>query len=219
MVAVGPDWEKDIYSKGRQLNKWPYLEVISAFSAYLASWNQNRRPRVLEVGCGTGNNLRALGEMGFEVSGIEVSETAANVARGILGTEVEIVCGSMDTLPWGDEKFDYVLDRGGLTHVQANLVPSVISEVIRVLVPEGIFHSETLFSEAHPDRRFGVELPTGSYGSFSSGFFTRVGCTTFFTERKLRELLSEFRRVTISRSTRHQGTAIVSEVFGAVAQK
>lgn len=219
MALPSRDWEKDIYAEGRQINVWPYTEVVSAFTHYRKEWTAPRQPRVLEVGCGTGNNLRALKDMGFAVAGIEISATGAEIARSFVGEDAEIRTGSMADLPWGDASFDFVLDRGGVTHVPADQIPQVASEIERVLVPGGGLHAETLFGVGHPDKGFGSRQPSGSYDFFEEGFFVRVGLTSFFGEAELRKIFSSFHPLDVRRTVVELNQRIESEVFSLVGVK
>ena len=74
------DWEKDIYAKGMQLNDWPYSEVVSDIMK-LTSGKDRRQLRILEIGCGACNNLWFAAEVGFQVSGIDISKTAIEYGR------------------------------------------------------------------------------------------------------------------------------------------
>lgn len=219
MSLPSRDWEKDIYAEGRQINVWPYTEVVSAFAHYRKEWTAPRQPRVLEVGCGTGNNLRALKDMGFEVAGIELSASGAEIARSFVGEDAEIRTGSMVDLPWDDASFDFVLDRGGVTHVPADQIPQVASEIERVLVPDGRLHAETLFGAGHPDKGFGRRQASGSYDFFEEGFFVRVGLTSFFDEAELRKIFSSFHPLDVRRTVAELNQRIESEVFSLVGVK
>lgn len=134
------DWERDIYGKGKQLNLWPYSVVVSAFSRIRSEWSKDRQPRVLELGSGAGNNLWLLGNLGFDVVGIEQSETAVDFARrrlADLGLTARIEIGDMSEMPFEDREFDFVLDRASITQVEADKVPNVSDEIYRVLRSPG----------------------------------------------------------------------------------
>lgn len=216
------DWEQDIYKAGLQLNRWPYTEVVSAFSRRRSGWAGLNAPRVLEIGFGAGNNLWFLGEAGFVVSGIEYSATAVTHAQerlGGLGIPADLRLGNMKELPFEDDSFDFVLDRGGLTQNLHSDVRSAAEHIHRVLVPNGEFLSFTLFGEAHPDRRFGTEVAPGTSDYFTEGMFRNVGQSSFFSEESLRSLFSMFASVSVSRTRIERDGTLVSEDYSLTASK
>lgn len=72
------------------------------------------RGRLLEVGCGTGQLLRRLGELGFDAYGVEVSPALASYAR-----DLRVVVAPFETMPdvWPRPWFDYVVTLHILEHV------------------------------------------------------------------------------------------------------
>lgn len=77
--------------------------------------------RVLDVGCGTGENALFLASAGCDVVGIDASQFAIEKARTKARErehDVEFVCADALALPFDDESFDNVID-SGLLHVLA----------------------------------------------------------------------------------------------------
>jgi protein-L-isoaspartate O-methyltransferase len=67
--------------------------------------------RILEVGSGEGHQTEHLVKLGGKVTGIEVSPTAVNRARGRLASaDVELIAGELGKQPWASERarFDLV---------------------------------------------------------------------------------------------------------------
>jgi SAM-dependent methyltransferase len=69
---------------------------------------------VLEIGCGTGNNLWFLADAGFTIAGLDIAPTAIAIARERLAclghTDVDLRIGDLFSLPWPDEAFDIVIE-------------------------------------------------------------------------------------------------------------
>lgn len=65
--------------------------------------------RVLDVGCGTGNNLLALSKLGLDVSGLDASEYMIERARERLGNRCSLKRGMAEDLPFDDNEFDLVV--------------------------------------------------------------------------------------------------------------
>ena len=64
--------------------------------------------RLLEVGCGTGRNLRFFKGLGLEVAGIDQSEAMLQVASRNLDPDMPVQAGSAEALPFDDRSFDIV---------------------------------------------------------------------------------------------------------------
>jgi len=65
-----------------------------------------RQGHLLDVGCATGNFMRAARERGWKVAGIEIIEPAARIAQERYGLNVEI--GSLETVRWPDACFNAI---------------------------------------------------------------------------------------------------------------
>ena len=94
---------------------------------------------VLEVGCGDGQVLAELGRRGLgpELVGVEISQTAAELARAQPGvTRVEVFDG--ETLPFADEEFGLVLATHVLEHVRdpAALLREMVRTSAAIVVVE-----------------------------------------------------------------------------------
>jgi SAM-dependent methyltransferase len=66
------------------------------------------RPRVLEIGCGTGQATRPMLERGWSVKAVELSPELGQVARAKL-PELEVIIADFDNWPLPAERFDLVI--------------------------------------------------------------------------------------------------------------
>src|SRR5438034_8764477 len=87
--------------------------------------------RCLDVGCGTGLSTAAVAELGWSAVGVDLSEDMLEVARG---HGLEVVQGSGDGLPFGDETFDGAVSVW--THTDGVDFFAVIRETARVMRAE-----------------------------------------------------------------------------------
>ena len=211
------DWEHDIYSKGLQLNDWPFTEVVSDV---INATNQKNPVdlKFLEIGCGAGNNLWFAASRGFQIHGLDMSKTAIEYARKKLHAKgyqkIDLKVGSLPTIPWPDNFFDIVIDRGALTHSTYSIFEATASEVHRVLKKDGLFNSYTLFGLNHHDKFYGKEIENNTYDQFQGGYFATVGSTTFFDERSIRDRLRNFSNVKVLRSTKEDlNTHLLEEEY------
>jgi len=70
---------------------------------------------VLDIACGTGEWLSVCGNMGADVSGVDISSRAITICQQRL-PRGEFVCQAAETLPYPDESFDVVTCLGSLEH-------------------------------------------------------------------------------------------------------
>ncbi len=98
------------------------------------------RGRVLEVGCGAGRFLRAVGAARpqLALTGVDVSRSAlAGLARLAPGIETRLA--TQGALPARDAEFDSVLLLDVLEHLDDPA--GMLAEIRRVLVPGGVLHA------------------------------------------------------------------------------
>ena len=91
---------------------------------------------VLEVGCGEGRVTRDLRRRGYDVTGLDVSPTLVEAARGS-DPSGSYVVGDAAALPFGDASFDLVVSYNSLIDVDD--MPAAVAEAGRVLRPAGRF--------------------------------------------------------------------------------
>ncbi|WP_297490030.1 class I SAM-dependent methyltransferase [Thermococcus sp.] len=133
-----------------------YYEVFKAYSDVYSEEYRRRvedleplllkfmagRGRVLDLACGAGGFSFLLDEMGFQVIGLDSSETMLRRARKFAEekrSKVEFVKGDARELPFEDDSFDYVLFIDSLVHFEPSGLNSVFREAARVLKPGGRF--------------------------------------------------------------------------------
>jgi len=216
------DWENDIYAKGMQLNRWPFSDVVSSIIR-ATSGKKRDEISILEIGCGTGNNVWFLAEEGFKGYGIDMSSSAIEFAKRYLaqwGVEADLKVGDISNLPWADSSFDFVLDRGALTQINYEHIEAVLAEVLRVLKPSGKMFCFTLLGMQNPDRMLGTEVSKNTYDRFTGGRFSKVGLTSFFTAPDLRHLFKNFSLIEIRHHVEsNESDQILNETYSVIANK
>lgn len=135
----------------------------------------------VDLGCGAGNYAIWLASMGFEITGIDISPRAVELAER-LAAEKSVRCRFMAKDLTGDlgkdiPLFDFAFDWEVLHHVFPEDREKYVGNVHSILRPGGKYLS-VCFSETDPD--FGGE---GKYRK------TPLGTTLYFSsEEELREL-------------------------------
>jgi len=82
-------------------------EFVQTMVAVLSS--PQRNDKVLDIGCGTGNQLLSLAKLGFDLSGVDASKDMIDIARSRLGNRCELKTGRAEDLPFSDNEFDIAL--------------------------------------------------------------------------------------------------------------
>ena len=127
--------DEDLYHLYHQEeDKWWWAAGRRALVASL--WRRygspGDRPRLLEVGCGTGGMLREMVSWA-EVYGLDVSKEAVGYCRE---RGLTTVCrGSLNALPFADDSFDGVIGVDVLEHLDDD--EEALREILRICRPGG----------------------------------------------------------------------------------
>ena len=158
-----PAWETEIYGQEKHLNRYPFDTVVSFVYRNYPRHKPRNETRILEVGCGAANNLWFAAREGFQVAGIDGSESAIAYARQRFADERlsgDLRVGDFAKLPFSDDFFDLAVDRGALTCCGFSVARVAIGEVRRVLHPGGRFMFSP-YSDRHSGATSGTLGPDG----------------------------------------------------------
>jgi SAM-dependent methyltransferase len=156
--------------------------------------------RLVDVGCGTGAYAAAFAELGWTVTGVDVSEDMLRRARD---RGVDVVQADATELPFEDSSFDAAVSLW--THTDIPDLTAMLREVARVVRPGAPFvyvgghpcfvgpHSEYVAAEGVPTLHAGWYRASGAYddapGRSGKGLRARIGLSF---HRPLAELLQAF---------------------------
>jgi SAM-dependent methyltransferase len=106
--------------------------IIEGFVDEICRQLGKRRPRILDVGCGTGANIQMLSKFGL-AEGVDVSHEALEFcrARGV----AKVKQGVAEALPYEDASFDLVTGLDVVEHLDDDVAG--LKEMRRVLRPGG----------------------------------------------------------------------------------
>ena len=107
-------------------------KILAGFVEAICRQVTDRRPRILDVGCGTGANLLMLAEYG-DAEGVDISEDALAFCRERGLDKVRL--GAGEQLPYDDGTFDLVTAFDVVEHMDDDLAG--LREMRRVLRPGG----------------------------------------------------------------------------------
>lgn len=114
---------------------WWYVgrqQLLESFVRDIRSASGKSHLKILDVGCGTGANLRMLGRYGT-AEGVDISQQALDYC-GLRGIEA-VKLGTAESLPCDDDSFDLVTALDVIEHLDDDLAG--LREICRVLRPDG----------------------------------------------------------------------------------
>ena len=105
--------------------------IIGSFVKEICEQVTDRTPRILDVGCGTGGNLKLLSQFG-NAEGVDISTDALAFCRE---RGLEVKAGAAEDLPYEDANFDLVTALDVVEHLDDDVAG--LREMRRVLRPGG----------------------------------------------------------------------------------
>jgi len=148
LTSIATYWDKHIHdltittypvgSPGffRQLDDYRYDKLN--YLPHLVDFPSFNGKEVLEVGCGAGIDLVRFARAGANVTGIDLSKTAIDLARKNIeqnGLTADLVVMNGEAMQFQDDSFDVVYAHGVLQYTADT--NKMIAEIHRVLKPEG----------------------------------------------------------------------------------
>ena len=185
-AGYDPVWD-DIYESGHE-QKAPWDMVVSFVYQNKPKNVENRDINILEVGCGTASNLRFFAAERFNVSGIDASRKAIDVARKYFSDKnlkSDLQVCSFDSLPYDNDGFDLVIDRAALVHTGTSVQLKAIDEIYRVLKPEGRFFY-TPYADTHTSCLSGTKYEDDLTNDISGGTLQGVGHLRFMSQEDIK---------------------------------
>jgi quercetin dioxygenase-like cupin family protein/2-polyprenyl-3-methyl-5-hydroxy-6-metoxy-1,4-benzoquinol methylase len=158
MTGVSPRWE-DPRTVAGFVSGEPNHQLITFARRFL---DPARTARCLDLGCGTARNALPLAEMGFDVTGTDLSmpmlrAAGERAARHPTRLPVTFMHASMAPLPFASHTFDLIVAHGIWNLARSgNEFRSAVTEAARVARPGAglfvfTFSRHTLAADAKPD--------------------------------------------------------------------
>lgn len=142
-----------------------FIEPHAEVAAVVPELKKRGAHTVLDLGCGVGRHSLLLAEAGFDVHAMDGSKTALDVLSqnaAAKGLTLQLKQGDVDSLPFPDASFDYVLSWDVLYHGNLGDAGHRIAEIWRVLKPGGLFQG-TMLSLRHKNYRVGRQVAPDTF--------------------------------------------------------
>lgn len=188
--AFDPVWEEK-YNRGHT-ERYPWDVVVSFIFRNYPSHKARAQVKILEIGCGTGNNLWFAAREGFQVTGIDGSSSAITLAKQRFseeGLQGNFYVGDFTELPFDNDSFDLVFDRGSLTCCGISSAQKAVNDVKRVLHKDGRFLCNP-YSDHHSSYVSGRQGADAVTVEITDGTLIGAGQICFYGRRDVENLFS-----------------------------
>ncbi|VEP12768.1 Thiopurine S-methyltransferase [Hyella patelloides LEGE 07179] len=137
-------WFEELYSQAEGNSEFiPWAESI--VNPHLASWLdghnlEGKGQKALVVGCGLGDDAEALSDVGFQVTGFDVSPTAvAWCKQRFQNTSVDyVVSDALQPEAAWKNSFDFILESYTLQALPESFRQQIMSTIVNYLTPGGM---------------------------------------------------------------------------------
>ncbi len=189
-------WEKLIYKKNKQINKYPYDWVVSSTNKYIL-----KKPNLiaLDLGSGIGNNVSFLYDYGFKkIHAIEGSKTAVNLLKKKFknNKKIKIIYKDFNLYNFKYYNYDLILDRGSITHNKIENIKSILNNINHSLKKNGYLFS-VLFNKKGEFKK----IKKNSYTFKNVTQNNRGLLANFFSKKEILQLFKNFYIVDLTEVT------------------
>ncbi len=161
---------------------WGFEPADAALST-LQLFKEHGFKKILIPGFGYGRNAGIFLDNGFNVTGIEISETAIELAKKQYGDKIPIFHGSVTSMPYNQELYDGIFCYALIHLLDTEEREKLIKECYSHLRPGGLM---VFIAISKSDVRYGEGVPRGK-----DRFETKHGVTLYFNDNATIE--AEFR--------------------------
>jgi SAM-dependent methyltransferase len=194
------------YAVLRSVVRLPYVLRYGSADPWFRPSDTNR---LLDVGCGTGVYLQAMGNLGWSVRGVEPDAAAAARAAERLGVQPDrIFVGRVEDADFPPETFDLVTMAHVLEHLHNPR--GVLERIRRWLRPGGMIrlwlpNFESIESRVFRKLWFGLDVPRHLYHFGPHTIRATLETVGFSVER----VVPQYQANTLSGSLRHTVDALL----------
>lgn len=118
-----------------------WLDPCEESYYYANKWKREGRKSILDLGCGLGRHSLLFAEYGFKVTAVDISDDALDFLKKRskeLKTDIACRKADMEALPFADDAFDCIFALHSAGHTDTNGMKRIMSEIKRVLKPDGV---------------------------------------------------------------------------------
>lgn len=187
-------WENIFQNK--VYGRYPHDVFVSFMAQNFYNTPDRKSVKVLEIGCGSGNNLWYLCREGFSAYGLDGSRTAIGQSKRYLSennVDADLKVGEAGNLDYEDSFFDLVLDFGCIGCNEEEGAKEILAEVKRVLKPKGLYFNECVAEGCDMGEYQNMEGNT--FFDLSNGPFSGIGVIRAVSYDDIDKLYGQFLKI------------------------
>lgn len=154
----------------------------------------NCKTKILDLGCGEGNDTLYLKERGYEVISLDYSVYALNIVKKYIKNSITVLADISDNLPFEDDSFDIIIADLSLHYFDLKTTNRIMKEIKRILKKNGCLLARV---NSKDDFNFGCnqgfKIEEDYYHVF--GYNKR-----FFNEKSAMEIFSQIGETKVSKA-------------------
>ncbi|WP_291912982.1 bifunctional 2-polyprenyl-6-hydroxyphenol methylase/3-demethylubiquinol 3-O-methyltransferase UbiG [Chitinophaga sp. CB10] len=179
-------WESAFSQKHEMWGLQPAHSAILTKDLFI----QNGVKSVLIPGIGYGRNAQPFLENGMQVTGIEISQTAIEMARKHYSPDIKIYHGSVTDMPFDTDKYDGIFCYALIHLLDENERKKLISDCYNQLQPGGymVFTMITKAAHTYGQGQYISKDRYGMFGGVNMYFYDREAVTAEFGPFGLMEI-------------------------------
>lgn len=201
-MAFDQAWEQIF--KSRVWGKYPSEDVIRFVASRFKNVADRSKIRVLDLGCGGGAHTWFLAREGFDVFGIDGSESAISQTEALLtqeGLNANLTLGDFTQLDYPTEFFDVIIDSSSIQHNNFSDIRLIHRQIWNLLKPGGYFCG-ILINKQTSGWEDAESLEENTYTNFRKGPIQKDLLVHFFAESEVCEIMSRYEEVSLEKTTR-----------------
>ena len=170
--------------------------------------------RIYDLGFGAGRHILFFAELGYQVYGDDISRSGLDITTRNLkekGLFAKLGISDMTSIPYENNFFDAIINRGVITHNIVENIEKCIDEMYRVLKPGGIVMTTFISTQSS---EFGkvTQIELNTYIADSG---PEEGVPHhFMDEKETRKLMSKFRTIKVEHC-KHKGLLDIGDYISA----
>lgn len=183
------EWKK-VYKSKHSKTLWPWSEMISLVSRHT---KEQRKIKILELGCGPGANIPFFLKKKFDYYAVEGSSEAVNLIKKRYPSLKKkiIVADFTQSIPF-KTKFDLIVDRGSLTHNDVLALQNTSQIIDKVLKKKGLIIINDWFSKKDSYAQKGIKVDEYTRNKIQ-GRFKNIGKVNFADAKLFKSLFNKYK--------------------------